>query len=108
LTKRIDYFRLTLNLLDLPTCKYPNGDPGQGEVKHMESTRRSIAKALSWRILATVITSTLVYAITGKGEFAATVGLADTTIKFFVYFAHERLWNRINYGREQKQPEYYI
>jgi uncharacterized membrane protein len=76
--------------------------------KDMESTRRSIAKALSWRILATVITSVLVFAITGKGEFAATVGLADTTIKFFIYFAHERLWNRVNYGREQKQPEYII
>jgi uncharacterized membrane protein len=74
----------------------------------METTRRSIAKALSWRVLATVITSALVFVITGKGEFAATVGLADTTIKFFVYFGHERLWNRIDYGREQKHPEYYI
>lgn len=74
----------------------------------MESTRRSIAKALSWRILATAITTTLVYVITGKGDFAATVGLADTTIKFFIYFGHERLWNRIPYGRERKQPEYYI
>jgi len=74
----------------------------------MESTRRSIAKALSWRIVATLITSAIVYLITGKGEFAATIGLADTTIKFFVYFGHERAWNRIPYGREQKQPEYII
>lgn len=74
----------------------------------MESTRRSIAKALSWRIVATMITSTIVFLLTGKGEFAATIGLADTTIKFFVYFSHERLWNRIPYGREQKQPEYII
>ena len=74
----------------------------------MDSHRRSIAKALSWRILATVITSGIVFAITGKGDFAATVGLADTTVKFLVYFGHERVWNRIPYGREQKQPEYFI
>lgn len=74
----------------------------------MESTRRSVVKALSWRILATAITSAIVYLLTGKGEFAATIGLADTSIKFFVYFGHERLWNRIPYGREHKQPEYFI
>ncbi|HEX9872949.1 MAG TPA: DUF2061 domain-containing protein [Deferrimonas sp.] len=74
----------------------------------MDSTRRSIAKALSWRVLATIITSALVFALTGKGEFAATVGLADTAIKLFIYFGHERLWNRIPYGRQQRQPEYII
>lgn len=74
----------------------------------MESTRRSIAKAASWRILATIITTAIALAMTGKWEFAATIGLADTFTKFFIYFGHERFWNRIAYGREQKQPEYII
>ena len=73
----------------------------------MESTRRSIVKALSWRLLATAITSTLVFALTGEGRFAAAIGLSDTGIKLFVYFGHERLWNRIAFGREQ-QPEDFI
>jgi len=74
----------------------------------METTRRSLVKAISWRILATVITGTLVYLLTGQGEFAATVGLADTTLKFAVYFGHERVWNRIPFGREKQEPEYFI
>ncbi len=74
----------------------------------MESTRRSLFKALSWRIWATLITTTLVYLLTGKGEFAATVALADTTIKFFVYFLHERIWNRVSFGRKTPEPEYII
>ena len=74
----------------------------------MESTRRSIAKALSWRILATAITTVIVFLVTGKGDFAAGIGIADTCVKFFIYFGHERLWNRIPYGRTQEQPEYYI
>jgi uncharacterized membrane protein len=74
----------------------------------MDSNRRSVAKALSWRLLATIITTSLVFWLTGKGEFAATVGLADTFIKFAIYFAHERLWNRIPYGRQKREPEYSI
>ncbi len=74
----------------------------------METHRRSIAKALSWRLLATLITTGLVYLLTGKGEFAATVGLADTLIKFAIYIAHERVWNRISYGRHKDEPEYII
>ncbi len=74
----------------------------------MDTTRRSFAKAVSWRILATLITGTIVYLLTGQGEFAATVGLADTALKFAVYFGHERAWNRIPYGRKKVEPEYYI
>lgn len=74
----------------------------------MESTRRSVAKSLSWRILATLITTSIAFALTGQGEFAAKIGVADTLVKFFIYFGHERLWNRINYGRDENQPEYYI
>lgn len=74
----------------------------------MESHRRSIAKALSWRTIATLITTLLVYLFTGEAEFAATVGLSDTLIKLAIYFAHERLWNRLPYGRQKREPEYMI
>jgi uncharacterized membrane protein len=74
----------------------------------METARRSVAKALSWRAVATVITTALVYVATGEAEFAATIGVADTVLKLGTYIAHERLWNRIPYGRERREPEYYI
>lgn len=74
----------------------------------MDTTKRSLAKAISWRFLATIITTIIVFMLTGKGEFAATIGLADTVIKFFIYFGHERLWNLIPFGRNKQQPEYYI
>lgn len=72
----------------------------------METAKRSLFKAISWRILATAITTGLVYALTGQTDFAAKVGLADTGLKILIYLGHERFWNRIPYGR--KQPEYYI
>lgn len=73
----------------------------------MERKRRSIAKALSWRFIATIITSTIVWILTGEFQFAALVGLSDTLVKLVIYFVHERVWNKIPYGRE-KSPEYQI
>ena len=73
----------------------------------MDSHRRTIAKALSWRLVATTVTSTLVFLATGEAQFAATVALADTGLKLFLYGAHERAWNRIPYGR-RREAEYYI
>lgn len=74
----------------------------------METARRSVAKALSWRCLASTITAGIVYLVTGELECAAGIGLADTLIKLVVYVGHERLWNSISYGRVEQRPEYYI
>ena len=65
-----------------------------------ETRRRSIVKTLSWRVLATGITTSVTYALTGQWELAATVGLADAVIKLGAYYAHERAWGRIAFGLE--------
>ena len=66
-----------------------------------ESSLRSVLKAISWRIVATLTTSVLVYAFTGQPEIAVTVGLLEGITKIFLYFGHERMWNRLNVGRAQ-------
>jgi uncharacterized membrane protein len=73
----------------------------------METKRRSFAKALSWRAFATVITGTVAFAMTGKVRFALQIGLIDTAIKVFVYFAHERVWQRVPYGKIEA-PDYEV
>ena len=65
----------------------------------METKRRSLVKALSWRFVATFITMGIAYFITGKIDLALEIGLLDTTIKFVMYFGHERIWLRIRYGK---------
>ena len=75
----------------------------------MDTKRRSLVKSLSWRVFATVITFLVALIITGKLDFALEIGLLDTTIKFLTYFAHERMWTRIPYGRGKKaEPDYQI
>lgn len=73
----------------------------------METKRRSVLKAVSWRFFATVITGTIVWILTGEFKFAVSVGLLDTAVKIFVYFWHERMWLKISYGKT-KEPEYQI
>lgn len=73
----------------------------------MESTRRSLAKAISYRIFGTLTTAGIVLVVVGKAEMAAAVGIADTLCKIVVYVMHERAWNKISFGRE-RQPEYTI
>ena len=67
----------------------------------MEKASRSLIKTVSWRIWATGITAVVTYLITGSLEFAATVGVADTLVKFGAYYFHERVWNRVDYGRAE-------
>ena len=49
----------------------------------------------------------MAYAITGEAKFAVEIGLLDTSIKLFAYYAHERTWLKIRYGEIEK-PDYQI
>ena len=73
----------------------------------LDSSYRSMAKSLSWRILGVIITTTVAWIVTGEMIFAAKIGIIDTLIKFVVYYFHERIWNRIHFGK-LKTPEYNI
>ena len=43
-----------------------------------ETRGRSLLKAISWRILAAIITTLVALAMTGQIKFAAKIGLIDT------------------------------
>ena len=73
----------------------------------METHRRSIVKALSWRVVALFITASVAWIITGSLGYGAIIGGIDTVIKLVTYYLHERLWNRIAFGRV-REPEYQI
>jgi len=73
----------------------------------VESHVRTIMKALSWRVIATLVTFTVAWIVTGELKFAAEIGLADTIIKLGGYYLHERTWMRVAFGK-LKTPEYQI
>ena len=67
----------------------------------MDSHRRSIAKSLSWRFIATFITAAVAYIVTAEWTFAVEIGLLDTTVKLGAYYLHERAWIRIRFGSKK-------
>ncbi|MEE9398916.1 MAG: DUF2061 domain-containing protein [Dehalococcoidales bacterium] len=74
----------------------------------MESHRRSITKTLTWRIFATFVTISVVYAFTRELALSAGIGIADTVVKLFAYYSHERMWDRISFGRKKEKEDYMI
>lgn len=70
-------------------------------VTFKESTVRSVVKTISWRVLATLTTFILVYSFTEKLDVAAYVGMIEVFLKMLIYFFHERVWDRIKFGRQE-------
>ena len=68
----------------------------------LSSFSRSGAKAVTWRVIATTTTMSLVYIFTGELDLSLGVGFFDVLTKLVFYFLHERAWDRVWYGREVK------
>ncbi|MCK4952675.1 CBS domain-containing protein [Candidatus Bathyarchaeota archaeon] len=64
-----------------------------------EEPKRSVLKAVSWRIIATLTGMFLVLFFTGQPELMASFGVGDVVLKLIFYYSHERVWNSIKYGK---------
>lgn len=65
----------------------------------IESIFRSISKSFTWRILITMSNILIPYFTTGSfGRALLFLGLA-TVVNIVIYYLHERVWNKINYGK---------
>ena len=71
----------------------------------VESSRRSLIKAISWRIIASIVTSLIAFAFGLPVKAIGLVFFADLIIKFILYFFHERLWSRIKFGIIEKDSK---
>lgn len=64
-----------------------------------EQHRRSLVKAVSWRFFASLDTTLLAFLYTGSLKMAASIGGAEVITKIFLYYLHERAWERVPLGR---------
>ena len=64
------------------------------------SHKRHIAKAITWRFIGTLDTMLLSWFITGDALVGMQIGLAEVLTKMLLYYLHERLWFKINVGKE--------
>ena len=60
---------------------------------------RSLSKAISWRILGTLDTFIISWIITGQLLIASGIAFTEIITKIILFWAHERIWNKINWQR---------
>lgn len=70
-----------------------------------ESHRRSILKGVTWRVIASATTMTVVYLATGDLALVASVGAVDVVAKVFFYYMHERTWGKVKWGMLGVEPQ---
>src|SRR3978361_1332551 len=66
------------------------------------SPKRSIAKTITWRIIAEVDTFTVSYLITGSMAWSLSIVGIESTTKTVLYYLHERAWGRIGWGTDAR------
>ena len=60
---------------------------------------RSLAKAVSWRVIGSLDTFMLSLIFTGNAKYAVSIASAEALTKIALYYAHERVWRRVPWGR---------
>lgn len=66
-----------------------------------ETVFRSIAKAATFRILAIMLDSAIIYLITRRLDFTASIVILSNFSSTIAYLLHERAWNWIGYGKKK-------
>jgi adenylylsulfate kinase len=69
-----------------------------------ETHARSVAKAVSWRFLGTVATTALVFIFTRRLVLSLAVGGFEFVSKIGLFWLHERVWDRLHYGKKEVKP----
>ncbi len=71
---------------------------------YKETHTRSIVKGISWRVIATTTTIIIVYFFFGRLDLAIAAGMIETVLKVGLYWAHERAWFKVRWGKKKIEP----
>ena len=55
---------------------------------------RLLLKSLTWRIISTIVSFTLIWLITGNMLIAANIAVINFFLKYILFYIHERIWER--------------
>ena len=71
---------------------------------YKESNLRSIVKGITWRFVATGTTVVIVFFFFGRLDLAIAAGLIESVLKVAFYWGHEKIWQRVRWGRKRIEP----
>ncbi|MEK7404619.1 MAG: DUF2061 domain-containing protein [Acidobacteriota bacterium] len=73
----------------------------------MDSHSRSIAKAVSYRLLGTASTMLIFFLFSQDLKLSLGAGALDMLVKIAMYWAHERVWNRVPFVRQVRRAAFW-
>lgn len=67
-----------------------------------DSNRRHLMKTFSWRVIGTIDTIIFGWMIIGNPLSGLKLGGFEVVTKMLLYFLHEKLWYKINFGLDRR------
>jgi adenylylsulfate kinase len=67
---------------------------------YTEKHTRSIAKAISYRLVSIAFDLLIIFAFTKKIEMTIGIVVISNIVSIFMYYFHERAWNKFHFGRK--------
>lgn len=65
----------------------------------MDTKKRSLVKSITWRVIGIIILSLISYLITKSWQEMTIITVLFHSIRFFLYYFHERIWEHISWGK---------
>jgi uncharacterized membrane protein len=63
------------------------------------TTKRSLTKAITYRLISSVGVFTVVSILTGSVAIGGIFTLGEACVKIAVFYLHERLWKKVKWGK---------
>lgn len=70
--------------------------------KTLVSYKRHIMKTITWRFIGTIDTILIGWLVSGDPLIGLSIGSIEIITKMVLYFIHERVWYKINFGVRKK------
>jgi uncharacterized membrane protein len=70
-----------------------------GDVVLVEHWRRSLVKAITYRLLIIALDITFIYLLTRNLDIALGFMIISNVYTSIAYYLHERIWNKIGWGK---------
>ena len=65
-----------------------------------DTKTRSLVKTITWRVTGSGATFAISYIISGNVVIAGSIAIVQLISNTILYFLHERVWNKIEWGRD--------
>ena len=66
---------------------------------------RHLYKTFSWRAVGSLTTLIVAWVVTGNPLTGFKIGLVETLTKMILYYLHEKMWYRINFGLNNRNSK---